>query len=93
MPAANIIACISPLYFFFFHSAGYHPVFFNLLYSSPYSSPAYKNLHGDLDVFGDIVNIVNFASAFFHSFFRSFSSSNGNVGKANLSKSDSNSRS
>jgi len=29
-------------------------------------------LHGDLDVLGDIVNIANFASAFFSFFFRSF---------------------
>jgi hypothetical protein len=50
-------------------------------------------LHGDIDVLGDIANIAIIASAFFHSFFRSFSPSKGNVGKANLSKSDSNSRS
>jgi hypothetical protein len=47
-------------------------------------------LHGDIDVLGDIVNIAIIASPFFQS---SFSPSNGKVGNANLSKSDSNSRS
>ena len=47
-------------------------------------------LHGDIDVLGDIANIAIIASPFFQP---SFSPSNGKVGNANRSKSDSNSRS